>query len=271
MTHRKKDRPALAAARAGFSTATAYRIEADPGRPSEKGKPRGRRRPDPLAGIFEEEIVPLLEANPELRAVALYEEMMRRHPELHPGVRRTLERPGAVLEGQVRAGAGDHLPAEARAGAPRPVGLHRRRGAGGDGGGGAAGAQAVPLPAGVLGVLPCGGGAGRGELRGAGRGAAGRAVGAGRRTEGAPDGQPVGGVSEPEARCEGGSDGAVRGAAGGLRDGGEPQQPGPGARERCDRGPARAPEAGGRGCAAAEGFAGLRDGRGVHARSWPVW
>ena len=78
MTHRKKDRPALAAARAGFSTATAYRIEADPGRLSGKRKPRGRRRPDPLAGIFEEEIVPLLEASPGLRAVALYEEMMRR-------------------------------------------------------------------------------------------------------------------------------------------------------------------------------------------------
>ena len=92
MTHRREDRPALAAARSGFSTATAYRIEADPGRRSEKRKPRGRRRPDPLAGIFEEEIVPLLEANPGLRAVALYEEMMRRHPELHPGVRRTLER-----------------------------------------------------------------------------------------------------------------------------------------------------------------------------------
>ena len=103
MTHRKKDRPALAAARAGFSTATAYRIEADPGRPSEKRKPRGRRRPDPLAGIFEEEIVPLLEANPGLRAVALYEEMMRRHPELHPGVRRTLER-------RVRAWKAKHGP-----------------------------------------------------------------------------------------------------------------------------------------------------------------
>ena len=92
MIHRKKDRPALAAARSGFSTATAYRIEADSGRPSEKRKPRGRRRRDPLAGIFEGEIVPLLEASPGLRAVALYEEMMRRHPELHHGVRRTLER-----------------------------------------------------------------------------------------------------------------------------------------------------------------------------------
>ena len=46
MIHRKKDRPALAAARSGFSTATAYRIEADSGRPSEKRKPRGRRRRD---------------------------------------------------------------------------------------------------------------------------------------------------------------------------------------------------------------------------------
>ena len=92
MIHRKKDRPALAAARSGFSTATGYRIEADSRRPSEKRRPRGRRRPDPLAGIFREEIVPLLEASPGLRAVALYEEMMRRHPELHHGVRRTLER-----------------------------------------------------------------------------------------------------------------------------------------------------------------------------------
>ena len=159
MTHRKKDCPALAGARAGFSTATAYRIEADAGRPSEKRKGRGRRPPDPLAGIFEEEIVPLLEASPGLRAVALYEEMMRRHPELHPGVRRTVQRRVRAWKAKARAGAGDHLPAEARAGAPGPVGLDRRRGAGGEHRRGAAGAQAVPLPAGVLGVLPCGGGA----------------------------------------------------------------------------------------------------------------
>ncbi len=94
MTYRKEDSAALASAKAGFSTATGYRIESDPRPPSQKRKRRGRRRPDPLAGIFEEEIVPLLQANPGLRAVALYEvyEMMRRHPELHAGVRRTLER-----------------------------------------------------------------------------------------------------------------------------------------------------------------------------------
>ena len=78
--------------KAGFSTATAYRVEADPRLPSSKKKARGRRRPDPLAGIFDEELVPLLEETPGLRPVALFEELMRRHPELGPGVRRTLER-----------------------------------------------------------------------------------------------------------------------------------------------------------------------------------
>ena len=91
MTYRKTDHRALAAAKAGFSRATADRIEADPRPRSQKRKPRGRRRPDPLAGIFEEEIVPLLEESPGLRAVAVQEEMMRRHPELSPGVRRTIE------------------------------------------------------------------------------------------------------------------------------------------------------------------------------------
>ena len=92
MQLRQKTGPHTAAAKAGFSTATAYRIEADPRLPSTKKKARGRRRPDPLAGIFEEEIVPQLEQAPGIRPVALFEELMRRHPELGRGVRRTLER-----------------------------------------------------------------------------------------------------------------------------------------------------------------------------------
>ena len=92
MQIRSNHPPRAAAAKAGFSPATAYRIEATPRLPSAKKKTRGRRRPDPLAGIFDEEIVPLLEQSPGLRAVALFEELMRRHPELGPGVRRTLER-----------------------------------------------------------------------------------------------------------------------------------------------------------------------------------
>ena len=92
MQFRQRNGLQAAAAKAGFDTATAYRIEADPRLPSNRKAPRGRRRPDPLEGIFDEEVVPMLEQAPGLRPVAVYEELIRRHPELGPGVRRTLER-----------------------------------------------------------------------------------------------------------------------------------------------------------------------------------
>lgn len=92
MKHRQTDPMPVAAARAGFSVATAYRIAGDPRPPSEKRIPRGRRRPDPLADVFDAEVVPMLEAGPGLRPIAILEELLRRHPELGAGVRRTLER-----------------------------------------------------------------------------------------------------------------------------------------------------------------------------------
>lgn len=92
MSFRRSDSPAVAAAKAGFSTATGYRIEEALQSGPRSRVVRGRRRPDPLAEIFDEEIVPLLENAPGLRAVALFEELVRRHPELGPGIRRTLER-----------------------------------------------------------------------------------------------------------------------------------------------------------------------------------
>ena len=92
MKSRQSNVPAIAAAKAGFSTATAYRIEADPWLPSQKKKPRGRRRPDPLAGVWDSEIVPMLKAAPGIRAVAIFEEICRRDPGIALGVRRTLER-----------------------------------------------------------------------------------------------------------------------------------------------------------------------------------
>jgi hypothetical protein len=92
MRSRHTDTPAVAAAKAGFSAATAYRIEADPGLPSQKKRPRGRRRPDPLVEVWQSEIVPMLEDAPGIRAVAVFEEICRRHPDLGKGVRRTLER-----------------------------------------------------------------------------------------------------------------------------------------------------------------------------------
>ncbi|HKG76806.1 MAG TPA: IS21 family transposase [Beijerinckiaceae bacterium] len=92
MKSRQSNVPAIAAAKAGFSPATAYRIEADPRLPAQKKKPRGRRRPDPLAGVWDSEIVPMLEGAPSIRAVAIFEEICRREPGIAPGVRRTLER-----------------------------------------------------------------------------------------------------------------------------------------------------------------------------------
>jgi hypothetical protein len=92
MKFRQTDTPPQAAAKASFSTSTAYRLEKDPRLPSQKNVPRERRRADPLADIFDAEIVPMLRAAPGLRAIAVFEEMARRHPELGASIRRTLER-----------------------------------------------------------------------------------------------------------------------------------------------------------------------------------
>jgi hypothetical protein len=92
MSYRQTNTIAVSAAKAGLSTASAYRIEDDPRLPSQKQAPRGRRRPDPLADVWEAEIIPILRAAPGIRAIAVLEEMRRRHPELNPGIRRTLER-----------------------------------------------------------------------------------------------------------------------------------------------------------------------------------
>ena len=60
--------------------------------PSQKKAPRGRRRPDPLVDIWDSEILPILKASPGIRAIAVVGEIRRRHPEISPGIRRTLER-----------------------------------------------------------------------------------------------------------------------------------------------------------------------------------
>lgn len=92
MKSRLTEQVSGAAARASMSVATAYRIEGDTRLPSQKVAPRGRRRPDPLIEIFDAEVVPMLEASPGLRAIGIFEELKRRHPQLHSRVRRTLER-----------------------------------------------------------------------------------------------------------------------------------------------------------------------------------
>ena len=92
MKFRATNSPTIAAARAAISVATGYRIESDPRLPSQKKPLRGRRRPDPLESIFESAVVPMLVAAPEVRPVAIFEELQRRYPDLQANVRRTLER-----------------------------------------------------------------------------------------------------------------------------------------------------------------------------------
>ena len=92
MKFRQTDTPPVAAAKASFSPSTASQIESDPRLPSQKKGVRGSRRPDPLADIFDAEVVAMLKATSGLRPVAIFEEMLRRHPDLGAGVRRTLER-----------------------------------------------------------------------------------------------------------------------------------------------------------------------------------
>jgi len=103
MTLRQTHSVPVAAAKAGVSQATGYRMQSGPTLPSQKKTPRGRRRPDPLADIFAAEVVPLLESSPGLRPVAVYEELLRRHPELGTGIRRMLER-------RIRAWRAEHGP-----------------------------------------------------------------------------------------------------------------------------------------------------------------
>ena len=64
MTLKKTHSVELAAAKAGFSRATGYRLSADPPLTSLESKPRGRRRPDPLADIFDTVVVPRQSCSP---------------------------------------------------------------------------------------------------------------------------------------------------------------------------------------------------------------
>ena len=60
MSHRDTHDVSAAAAKAGFSAASGYRIESDPRLPSQKRGTRERRRPDPLIDVWDSEIVPML-------------------------------------------------------------------------------------------------------------------------------------------------------------------------------------------------------------------
>jgi hypothetical protein len=95
MEYRRLYPQRIAAAKVGVSERTGRRIEHDPQLPSQKAAERPRRRQvaDPLGGLWESDILPLLGACPGLRPVTVLEQMQLRHPDRDwDRLRRTLER-----------------------------------------------------------------------------------------------------------------------------------------------------------------------------------
>lgn len=66
--------------------------------PPDKQVPRERRRADPLADIFESEIVPLRQSASGIWPVAMYDELRWRQADMDQGIRRTLERRVRALQ-----------------------------------------------------------------------------------------------------------------------------------------------------------------------------
>ena len=185
MSLRSTHSPAVAAAKSGFSTAAAYRIEADPRPCRDAQSPRAATTRSPGRGLGGRD-----PADAEGGAGTAPGGGSRGGATPPAGDRR--RRPphaGAAhpqLAGAEWAGEGGDLPPGAPARKARPVRLHRpqrawrhhrRRGAG---------LSALPLPPGLLGLRAWSCGAGRRELRRPGRGTAERALGAWRGARAAP-------------------------------------------------------------------------------------
>jgi hypothetical protein len=92
MTLRRTHSQEAAAAKVGISTRSGRRIEANPTLPSQKPRRRWRSRPDPLAEVWESEVVPLLAANPGLLGTTILHHLHELHPGRFHGVLRTLQR-----------------------------------------------------------------------------------------------------------------------------------------------------------------------------------
>ncbi len=81
------------AAKIGISVASARRLERREGPPSQRAPRHWRTRSDPLAAVWDSEVVPMLQAEPDLMAVTILDELQRRHPgDLGNSKLRTLQR-----------------------------------------------------------------------------------------------------------------------------------------------------------------------------------
>jgi transposase InsO family protein len=84
---------AAAAAKTGISERSARRLESLESLPSQRPPRQWRTRNDPLAQVWEPDLLPLLQRSPHLSAVTLLEELQRRYPgEYGPATLRTLQR-----------------------------------------------------------------------------------------------------------------------------------------------------------------------------------
>ncbi|MDH2908897.1 MAG: IS21-like element ISCARN49 family transposase [Candidatus Eremiobacteraeota bacterium] len=91
--HRRTHTQIAAAAKVGISERSARQIEQMDALPSQRPRRQWRTRKDPLAAVWEAELLPLLTANPQLQAGTLLEELQRRYPEEYaPSTLRTLQR-----------------------------------------------------------------------------------------------------------------------------------------------------------------------------------
>jgi hypothetical protein len=71
---RRRATQEIAAARRGISVRSARRIEKAEELPSQRDPRHWRTRPEPLAGVWETELVPWLQGAPGLEATTLFEE-----------------------------------------------------------------------------------------------------------------------------------------------------------------------------------------------------
>jgi hypothetical protein len=77
---------------AGFSERSAQRIEAGDHQPNRGDVRTGNSSTDPLAGVWENELEPMLRVQPGLQPMTLFEYLQERYPGAYPQVLRTLQR-----------------------------------------------------------------------------------------------------------------------------------------------------------------------------------
>ena len=96
-----------AAAKAGISDRSGRRIEQGQHQPKSECLRDWRTRTDPLEGVWESELVPMLEREPQLQAMTLFGYLQEHYPEQYPqSILRTLQR----RVRQWKATAGDAKP-----------------------------------------------------------------------------------------------------------------------------------------------------------------